>query len=140
MDEQVRKYNTQIRELLDMISAECPNNALVSTIHRRFRVALSIDRTFILEETSPELLLYRDYIAEERWNDLIYKNWEEQIEKNKDDLMHEVDNNSLRDMIGLLREIWERYDEEQRKYVQKAMKRLLSCCVRYHKAKAEGRS
>lgn len=139
MDEQVRKYNTQIRELLDIISAEFPNNSLISTIHRRFRVALSIDRTYILEETSPELLLYRDFIAEERWNDLIYKNWEDQIDNKSTELMYEVDNNSLRDMVGLLRQIWENYDAEQQKYVQKAMKRLLSCCVRYHKAKAEGR-
>ena len=140
MDEQVRKYNTQIRELLDIISAEFPKNALIDTIHRRFRVALSIDRTYILEETSPELLLYRDIIAEGRWNDLIYKNWESQIENKKNELMYEVDNNSLRDMVGLLRQIWESYSEEQQDYVKKAMKRLLSCCVRYHKAKAEGRT
>lgn len=137
MDEQVKKYNNQIRELLDIISAEFSNNDLVSTIHRRFRVALSIDRTYILEETAPELLLYRDYIAEERWDDLIHKNWEEQIDNKNSELMYEVDNNSLRDMVNLLRQIWENYDEDQRKYVQKAMKRLLSCCIRYHKAKAE---
>ena len=42
MDEQVRKYNTQIRELLDVISAEFSGNPMIDTIHRRFRVALSI--------------------------------------------------------------------------------------------------
>lgn len=140
MDEQVRKYNTQIRELLDMISAEFPNNSMIETIHRRFRVALSIDRTYILEETSPEMLLYRDIIAEGRWDDLIYKNWEEQIDKKSSELMYEIDNNSLRDMVGLLRQVWENYDDDQKKYVQKAMKKLLSYCVKYHKAKAEGQA
>lgn len=139
MDEQVRKYNTQIRELLDLISAEIPDHPLISTIHRRFRVALSCDRTYIIEETSPEMLLYRDIIAEERWNDLIYKQWEDEIDNHKDQMMYEVDNNSLRDMVSLLREIWESYDEEQQAYVQRAMKKLLSYCVKYHKAKAEGR-
>lgn len=137
MDEQVRKYNTQIRELLDLISAELPNSTLVDVIRRRFRVALSIDRTYILEETSPEMLLYRDIIAEGKYDELIYKNWEEEIEKKDGALMHEVDNNSLRDMIGLLRQVWESYDEEQKNYIQKALRKLLSYCIKYHKAKAE---
>lgn len=138
MDLQVRKYNNLIRELLDVIASELPSNALVETVRRRFRVALSIDRTYIIEETSPEMLEYRDIILEERWDDLIYKNWEEAIDRKDGDLMHEVDNNSLRNMIKLLRQIWESYDEEQRTYVKKSMKKLLSYCVKYHKAKKEG--
>jgi hypothetical protein len=138
MDVNVRKYNNQIRELLDLIDAELPNNSMVATIHRRFRVALSIDRTYIIEETSPELLLYRDYIAEDRIEELIQKNWEAEIDKTKDELMYEIDNNSLRDMVGLLRQLWENYATDQRAYVYKSLKKLLSYCIKYHKAKADG--
>lgn len=138
MDIQVKKYNNLIRELLDVIASELGNNKLVETIRRRFRVALSIDRTYIIEETSPEMLEYRDIIAEERWEDLIYKNWEEAIDRKDEALMHEVDNNSLRSMVSLLRDIWEGYDEDQQTYVKKSMKKLLSYCVKYHKAKLEG--
>jgi hypothetical protein len=140
MDEQVRKYNTQIRELLDIIAAELPNNKLISTIHRRFRVALSVDRTYIIEETAPELLLYRDFISEGRWDDLIYKNWENEIEDQTKQMIYEVDNNSLRDMVGLLRSIWQQYDTKQQAYVHRSMKRLLSYCIKYFNAKLEGRS
>ncbi len=139
MDEQVRKYNTLIRELLDMISADLPGNKMVETIRRRFRVALACDRTYILEETSPEMLEYRDIIAEERWDDLIYKDWESEIDKKNDDLMYEIDNRSLRDMISLLRSLWETYDEEQKTFVKKSMKRLLSYCVKYLRFKADGK-
>ncbi len=139
MDEQVRKYNTLIRELLDMISADLPGNKMVETIRRRFRVALACDRTYILEETSPEMLEYRDIIAEERWDDLIYKDWESEIDKKNDDLMYEIDNRSLRDMISLLRSLWETYDEEQKAFVKKSMKRLLSYCVKYLRFKADGK-
>lgn len=138
MDVNVRKYNNQIRELLDLIDAELPNNQMVSTIHRRFRVALSIDRTYIIEETSPELLLYRDYIAEDRIEELIKKNWEAEIDKTNNDLMYEIDNNSLRDMVGLLRQLWKTYSVEQRDYIVKSLKKLLSYCIKYHKAKADG--
>lgn len=139
MDDQVRKYNIQIRELLDIIASELPNNDLIATIHRRFRVALSVDRTYIIEETAPELLLYRDLISESRWDDLIYKNWEVVIEDQKKQMIYEVDNNSLRDMVGLLRTIWQQYNVKQKAYVHKSMKRLLSYCVKYYNAKAEGR-
>lgn len=139
MDEQVRIYNTRIRELLDLISGEIPDHPLISTIHRRFRVALTADRTYIITETGPELLSYRDIIAEERWDDLIYKNWEQEIEKKDDVLMYEVDNNSLKQMVGLLREIWTRYSEEEQGYVKKSMRKLLSTYIRFLKAKAEDR-
>jgi hypothetical protein len=138
MDQQVRKYNTQIRELLDLISAELTNHPLIETIHRRFRVALSVDRTYIITETSPELLSYRDIIVNDRWEDLIYKDWESEIENQGDQLMHEVNNNSLRDMVSLLREIWENYDHKQKTYIKKSMKKLLSYCIKYYNAKIEG--
>lgn len=140
MDEQVRKYNKQIQQILQIIGNELTDNPLVDTIQRRFRVALSIDRTYIIEETSPEMLDYRDLIAEERWEDLIYKDWETQISQQKDQMMYEVDNNSLRDMVGLLRQLWESYDDEQKMYIKKSMKKLLSYCIKYHIAKKEGRS
>jgi len=139
MDEQVGKYNRVIREILDLISADLPNNTLVDTIHRRFRVALSIDRTYIIEETSPEMLLYRDMIAEGKWEELIYKDWESEIDNQSDAMMHEVDNNSLRDMVGLLRQIWERYDDDQRAHVERSLKKMLSYVIKYFKAKADGR-
>ena len=139
MDEQVRIYNTRIREFLDLISAEIPDHPLIGTIHRRFRVALTSDRTYIITETGPELWSYRDCIAEDRWDDLIGKNWEQEIEKKDDVLMYEVDNNSLKQMVGLLREIWARYGDQERGYVKKSMKKLLSTYIRFMKAKAEGR-
>ena len=137
MDNQVRIYNTRIREILDLITAEIPDHPLISTIHRRFRVALTADRTLLITETGPELWSYRDIIAEERWDELIYKNWEQEIEKKDDVLMYEVDNNSLKQMVGLLREIWAGYGKEEQTYIKKSMKKLLSTYVRYLKAKAD---
>lgn len=139
MDNQVRIYNTRIREILDLITAEIPDHPLISTIHRRFRVALTADRTLLITETGPELWSYRDIIAEGRWDELINKNWESEIEKKDDVLMYEVDNNSLKQMVGLLREIWAGYNEEEQTYIKKSMKKLLSTYVKYLKAKADDR-
>lgn len=139
MDEQVRIYNTRIRELLDLISAEIPDHPLIETIHRRFRVALALDRTYVIEETGLELWSYRDFVADDKWDELIQKNWEEEIENKNGELMYEVSNNSLKQMVGLLREIWEHYGSDGQEYIKKSMKKLLSTYIKYLKAKVEDR-
>ena len=136
MDQYIRIYNTRIREILDLITAEIPDHPLISTIHRRFRVALTADRTLLITETGPELWSYRDLVSEEKWDELVKKDWEEEIENQKDCMMYEVDNNSLKQMVGLLREIWTNYGDEERTYIKKSMKKLLSTYVKYLKAKA----
>ena len=138
MDAQVRFYNTRIREILDLITAEIPDHPLIGTIHRRFRVALTTDRTLLITETGPELWSYRDIIKDERWDDLIKKNWEQEIDNKDDVLMYEVSNNSLKQMVGLLREIWFGYGAEEQKYIKKSMKKLLSTYVKYLQAKRDG--
>ena len=43
MDKQIRSYNIRIREMLDLITAEIPDHPIIGTIHRRFRVATTIE-------------------------------------------------------------------------------------------------
>ena len=125
--------------MLDLITAEIPDHPIIGTIHRRFRVATTTDRTYIIQETGPELWSYRDVVAEGRWDELIKKNWEEEIEKKEGALMYEVSNNALKQMVGLLRNIWDRYSDEQRNLFKDSMKKLLSTYIKYLKAKAEDR-
>ncbi len=134
MDEYIRKYNSTLRELIDIVHAEFPKNTTIETIQRQFRTAVTIDRTLVIEVTAPELLQYRDLIAEGRWDDLISTDWESKIsEKAPSD---EVDNNALRQLVPLLRRLYKSLDEEQKKFIQKSLKRLLSYCVKYFKAKS----
>ena len=53
--------------------------------------------------------------------------------------MYEVSNNALKQMVGLLRNIWDRYSDEQRNLFKDSMKKLLSTYIKYLKAKAEDR-
>jgi len=139
MDEQVHKYNTLIQQLLEQLGNELSNCSNVDTIKRRFRVALAVDRTYIIEETSPELLQYRDFIHSGDIDALIAKNWEAEIDKKNGEIMYEIDNHSLRDMINMLRSIWSNYNEDDREHIRRTLKRLLSYCIKYYNAKKEGR-
>lgn len=136
MDVQVKKYNSLVRELLDAIASDLQGNSVVKDIRRQFQSALVMDRTLIIEETSPEILEYRDVIAEDRWDDLLDSKWKEKLQQKGEAL--KMDNKSMSGMVTLLVDLWQGYDEEQQAYVKKSLKKLLSYCVKYHKAKLEG--
>lgn len=135
MDKQIRNFNNQIRELLDLLAAELPNNSLVADIHRKFQVALMSDRTLIITETGQELFNYRDVIVEDRWDELINKDWEQEIQNRNPDILEDINNNSLKQMIMLLRNIWSNYSDEEKDHVKKLLKKLLSTYVKYLKLK-----
>lgn len=136
MDVQVKKYNSLVRELLDAIASDLHGNSVVKDIRRQFQSALVMDRTLIIEETSPEILQYRDIIAEDRWDELLNSTWQETLQQKGEAL--KMDNKSMSGMVTLLVDLWQGYDEEQQAYVKKSLKKLLSYCVKYHKAKLDG--
>jgi hypothetical protein len=105
---------------------------MVDTIHRRFRVALTTDKTLIITETGPDLFYYRDFIADDKWDMLIGKDWEANIDKYKDEeLLENFDRKSLQSMISIIRQIWNTYDDSQQEHIKKIIKRMLSYYVKY---------
>jgi len=139
MDQQIRKYNSTVRELLDLVQSEFPQNTTIESIQRQFRAAVTTDRTLIIEETAQELLEYRDLIAEGRWDELINTDWENKVELAPAVIVSKTDTDALKALVPMLRELWKSFDETQMKFVQKSLKRLLSSCVKYFKAKADNR-
>ena len=123
-----KTYNKALKELIDVISNELPNESLMSDIKRKYTAAITTDRTLLLTETGKELFEYRDYIAENRWDELINKDWE-----NDNTIMNtiDIDQKSIQHMITLLRKIWAEYDKDEKKYVKKLIKVLLSEYSKY---------
>ncbi len=114
-----KNYNKTLKKLIDIISNELPDEPLMLTVRRKYMAAITTDRTLPLTETGRELFTFRDYIAEDKWDELIDKDWEK-------DISGDVDQKSIQHMIVLLRRIWGRYDPDEKKYVQKLIKTLLS--------------
>ena len=127
----LKNYNIKIRELLDMITEEFPNNDLIKTMHRRFRVALTSDRTLLITETGPDLFLHRKMISEGRWDDLVMMDWESDIMNKDKTLINDVNNQTLASMIYLLRNIWERYSQSEKEHVTGIIRKLLSSYVKW---------
>lgn len=126
MSDIFKTYNKTLKELIDIISNELPNEPLMSTVKRKYTAAITTDRTLLLTETGKELFEFRDYIAESRWDELINKDWESTAINDKD-----IDQKSIQHMISLLRKIWVGYDNDEKKYVKKLIKVLLSEYSKY---------
>ncbi len=137
MDEQVRKFNIKLNELISVIESDLPTDksitSMVEDVKRKIKCVLTIDRTFIIKEAKQELMNYKDYIAEGRIEDLIYSNLDNEISTQAAKYDVAVDKKSMDMIIDIIRCIWEKYDDEQKAYIKKSLKRLLSYCVKFHK-------
>lgn len=117
-------YNKTFKELIDIISNELPRDNLMETVKRQYTTAITTDRTLLLTETGKELFVYREYIANNKWDELINKDWESNI--------NSVDNQqSIQRMISILRNIWINYDDDEKKHIKKLIKTLLSEYTKY---------
>ncbi len=137
MDEQVGKFNKQIRELLTMLKEELPRDAMIDSIQRKFTLAVSLDRKLVLEEMTTELMQYKDFIADDRLEDLIYMDWEKELAEHRF-VQQDSDKTSIREMTALIKQLWGAYDDQQKTRTRKIIKRLLNHCIKYHKAKKDG--
>lgn len=136
MDDYVRKFNNKIRELLTVLESDLPKDADMETIQRKFRLAISIDRTCIIEESTHELLEYRDYIVNDRLDELVNMDWTKKINDRVSIEKTIVDKHSIMEMVALLRNLWTTYDDEQKTFIRKSLKHLLNYCIKYHKVKS----
>lgn len=121
-----KTYNKALKELIDVISNELPRDSLMDTIKRKYTAAITTDKTLLLTETGKELFAYREYIANSQWDALINKDWESDAGD-----IGDVDQKSIQQMIKVLRKIWTGYDHDEKKYVKKLIKILLTEYTKY---------
>jgi hypothetical protein len=119
-----KSYNKTLKELIDIISNELPHEPTIHEVKRKYTAAVTTDRTLLLTETGKELFIFREFIAENRWDELINMDLSERV-------VVDIDKKTIEHMIGLLRKIWDNYDSDEKKYVKKLIKRLLSDYTKY---------
>lgn len=127
MGDYFKTYNKTLKELIDLISNELPKSSLIDTIKRKYTAAVVADRTLLLTETGKEIFVYRDLIAENRWEELINKSWEDDDISGDDD----IDQKAIQQLIVMLKQIWVNYDSDEKKYIKKLIKVLLTEYTKY---------
>lgn len=126
-----KTYNKTLKELIDIIADELPQDGVMDSIKRKYTAAVTTDRTILLTETGKEIFQFRDYISEGRWDELINKQWENDSNATAAAQAEGFDTNTLQRVISMLRSIWNGYSNEEKKKVQKLIKRLLSEYSKY---------
>jgi hypothetical protein len=129
MDDIVKNFNKTIKKLIDILDSEFPNDALVDTINRRYTIAITSDRKMLISEIGPEIYEYREYISNDKWDELLSMNWETITAKRLEDIGE--DSAGFMNMIKTIKKIWIKYDESDRKVITTYIKRLLSYHCRY---------
>ena len=129
MDDLVKNFNKTVKKLIDILDSEFPNDALVDTINRKYTIAITSDRKLLLTELGPEIYEYRDYISNDKWDDLLNMDWETTA-------LHHLegtgeDSTGFVNMIKTLKKIWLKYDQTEKNVIITYIKRLLSYYCRY---------
>ncbi len=126
MSDLYKTYNKTLKELIDIVSNDLPEDTIAGSLKRKYTAIVTTDRTILLTESGKELFEYRDYIAGDKWDELINKEWNESITDSKD-----FDKKSIQNLIGLLKQIWNNYDEDEKNHIKKLVKILLTTYVKY---------
>lgn len=126
-----KTYNKTLKELIDIIADELPQDSIMDSIKRKYTAAVTTDRTILLTETGKEIFQFRDYISEGRWDELINKQWETDSQANAVAHAEGFDTNALQHIITTLRTIWNGYSDAEKKKIQKLIKKLLSEYSKY---------
>lgn len=124
MTDLYKTYNKTLKQLIDIISNELPDDPLAKSMNNLYVASVSTDRTIILTETGQELFKYREYIAKDKWDELINKEWTKEIQMSNNQ-------QSIQRLIVLLKQLWTNYDNDEKNEIKQLIKILLSTYTKY---------
>jgi hypothetical protein len=124
-----KKFNKTIKKLVNLMNESISNNILFDTIKRRTKLIIDSHPLFLLEEGGSQLFVYRDYIKDNRFEDLL--NNSNDLIQNNESIQEYINNGDVSPkdinmLLNLLQEIWIKYDDDEKKIIKKLLKTLLS--------------
>ena len=126
------KFNKTIKQLINILDNIVPNNIYIETIKRKVKVSIDANPLLLLHEGGVYIFEFRDYIKENKFDEL-FTNTENLInEKHKnliDSYADKIDNdeyNNIKRLLLILRDSWLKMNVSEKKIVEKNIKTLLS--------------
>lgn len=126
MDDIIRKYNISLKKLIEILEIELPSNPLIDAAKRKYQIGITTDRSLLITETGPSIYQYREQIANDLWDELIFKDWAKDIQ-----LEDQEELNQIQCIIPILRKLWTNYDDSEKKKITKIFKSLVTEYAKY---------
>jgi hypothetical protein len=126
-------FNKNIKKLLLIVNESLEDNILFDTMKRRTLLIIKSHPIFLLEEAGPQLFKYRDHIKNDSEDFIL--NIEENV-MNDNEMQDYIKNNEndkdgILILLNMLKEVWIKYDEKEKKIIKKTLKILLSEYCKY---------
>lgn len=126
------KFNKSIKQLINCIETTIKNNIVFDTIKRKVKILIDANPLILLQEGGPYIFEYRDYIKDDKFDDLflnteniINDKAKKEIKECTDNISNEESNNILK-LLLILRGVWKDYSDKEKKIIKKNIKILLS--------------
>lgn len=123
------KFNKNIKKLINIMNSSISNNILFDTIKRRTKIVIDNNPLYLLEEGGVHIFKYREYIKNENIEELLL-NYDQVISSDNDAKQYlnqnQDESQDIKQLLGLLKNIWEKYSVDEKKIINKIFKVLLS--------------
>lgn len=121
MDEVIKKYNLSLKKLIEILETELPSNPLIETAKRKYLISITNDKSLLITETGPSIYMYREPISEDKWEELIFKDWSTDIQSAEAEQLDQI-----QCIIPTLQKLWVHYDDYEKKKIKKIFRSLIS--------------
>lgn len=124
MDELYFSFNRKLRELLEIIKSQT-NDEVIIGIDRKLKLAIMTDRSLPLTEGGPDLYVFRKQFMEDKWDEIINKDWETAVDETNYTI-DDMDTNTMKYTIRIIKKVWDKLDTSDQNKVKSILKRLIS--------------
>jgi hypothetical protein len=125
-------FNKSIKQIINCIDMTITNNIMFDTMKRKVKIAIDANPLLLLQEGGPYIFEYRDYIKDDKFDDLFLNtenilkdNNKNEIKECSNNLGDEESNNILK-LLLILRDAWKNYSDKEKKIIKKNIKIVLS--------------
>lgn len=137
-----RKFNKTIKQLVLIIEDSIKDNAIkdsiiFDTVKRKIKITIDTNPLYLLQDGGVYIFKYRDLIKDDKFDNL-FLNTEELIKDDDKESIDELSKGLSKEstegidaLIGILRELWKSYGNQEKKIVKKHIKILLSEYCKY---------
>ena len=129
------KFNKNINRLINIIES---SNKLTDIELKTLKTAISLGMNetplLLLQKSGEYIFKYRDYIINNKFEDLINKDieiYKTELNNNKKYINTTITDNKLKEMIEILKLQWKNYNKEEKIYIYKIFTNLLSEYSKY---------